>query len=86
MNASTAYEMFVGSITPEEFVKPFGGNIEMAVDQLMTEKWWETDNNGTPDPSDLAGLITEYVSLHLDQPLLEYDFSQSVKNPYVSKL
>lgn len=58
-----AYERYVGQITAAEFVKPFNGNIEKAVKQLMAEKWWEDE--GGPAPEDLAEMITEYVKSEL---------------------
>jgi hypothetical protein len=66
MDAFTAYELFVGQITTAEFVKPFDGDVEKAVNQLMTEKWWESDDNGTPAPDNLAELITQYVESNIE--------------------
>lgn len=64
MDAFTAYELFVGQVTVKEFVAPFDGNIKEAVAQLMDEKWWEGDDSGTPAPTNLADLITEYCESH----------------------
>ena len=60
MNAQTAYELFVGC-SIKEFLD--GMSVEEAVKNLMEEKWWESDTEGTPAPEDLAELITEYVQL-----------------------
>jgi hypothetical protein len=60
-----AYELFVGVVSPHEFVAPFGGDIEAAIAQLMNERWWESEG-GTPAPDNLAELIREYVEGMLD--------------------
>lgn len=65
MQPNQAYELFVGQITVQEFVKPFNGNVDAAIDQLMTEKWWESDENGTPAPNNLEELIRDYVESEL---------------------
>lgn len=67
MNASIAYELFVGQITVEEFVAPFNGSVEKAVTHLMTEKLWEDDPSETLAPSNLADLITKYCELNLTE-------------------
>jgi len=66
MSPELAYEMFVGGITAQEFVAPFGGNVDSAINQLMAETWWEADDDGTPAPENLPELIREYVEKILD--------------------
>lgn len=55
-----AWELFVGLVTVEEFLQPFS-TADEAIDQLMTERWWEADPTGTPAPSNLPDLIREYI-------------------------
>lgn len=65
LSANEAYEMFVGC-SIQEFLAPFGGNVDAAIEQLMAESWWEADDDGTPAPDNLPELIREYVEGVLD--------------------
>lgn len=50
-----SYAVFVGQITPQEFVAPFDGDLSRAIDNLETGVYDE------PIPSWLKGAITRYV-------------------------
>jgi hypothetical protein len=54
-----AYDRYVGLITVDEFLKPFDGDIDIAVDQLMTEQWWVAEGGSHPD--NLSELIKDYL-------------------------
>lgn len=60
LTPSEAYDRYVGGITVNEFLMPFGGNVDMAVDQLMEEAWWVAEREGS-HPDDLPELIREYI-------------------------
>ena len=66
LTPNQAYEIFVGVVSPAEFLAPFGGNVDAAIEQLMAESWWEADDDGTPAPDNLPELIREYVEKILD--------------------
>ena len=66
LSANQAYEIFVGVVSPQEFVAPFGGDIDAAIGQLMTERWWQSDASGTAAHENLPELIREYVEKILD--------------------
>ena len=66
LTPNQAYEIFVGVVSPAEFVAPFGGNVDAAIEQLMAESWWEADDDGTPAPDNLAELIRQHVEGVLD--------------------
>ena len=66
LSPNQAYEIFVGVVSPAEFVAPFGCNVDAAIEQLMAESWWEADDDGTPAPDNLAELIRQYVEEALD--------------------
>lgn len=59
MDAKTAYECFVGSITPFEFVDKFDC-LGDAIEQLIAEEWWT--GTGQVAPENLAELIREYAA------------------------
>lgn len=59
MDAKTAYECFVGSITPFEFVDKFDC-LGDAIEQLIAEEWWT--GTGQVAPDNLAELIREYAA------------------------
>lgn len=56
-----AYEVFVGQITPQEFVAPFG-NINKAISNLIEN--WPYDE---PVPSWLEAALFRYVEDRLDE-------------------
>jgi hypothetical protein len=64
MSIQSAYELFVGQITPQEFLYGFD-SIQSAVSQLIAESWWKGDDYGTPAPDNLADLISRYVEKEL---------------------
>lgn len=65
MTANQAYEIFVGC-SIQEFLAPFDGNVDAAIEQMMEERWWEATEDGTPAPDNLPELIREYVVNALD--------------------
>lgn len=65
LSANEAYEIFVGC-SIQEFLAPFGGNVDAAIGQLMAESWWEAEDGGTPAPDNLAELIRQHVEGVLD--------------------
>jgi hypothetical protein len=59
-----AYEVFVGQITPQEFVAPFHGNVDDAISNLINN--WEYDGN---PPSWLRDALCRYVTEKLQRSL-----------------
>lgn len=66
LSPNQAYEIFVGVVSPAEFVAPFGGDVDAAIEQLLDECWWEANDDGTPAPDNLAELIRQHVEEALD--------------------
>ena len=59
LTPNEAYDRYVGLITVDEFLKPFGSDIDKAITQLMEEAWWVAEGGSHPD--NLPELIREYV-------------------------
>lgn len=60
---SKAYECFVGQITPQEFVKPFDGDVDAAIANLVGDGWcWDE-----PVPSWLKDAVGRYVAERLGE-------------------
>ena len=66
LSPNQAYEMFVGGCSVEEFLAPFGGDVDAAIEQLLDECWWEANDDGTPAPDNLPQLIRAHVERMLD--------------------
>jgi len=63
LSPNQAYEMFVGC-SIKEFLD--GHPLEDAINALMSERWWESQDGGTPAPENLPELIRKYVEKMLD--------------------
>lgn len=59
MKPNEAYDLYVGMVTVQEFLAPFDGEVDQAIDQLMAEHWWSGEGGSHPD--NLPELIKEYV-------------------------
>lgn len=59
LTPNEAYDLYVGMVTVDEFLAPFDGNVDQAVDQLMVEKWWSGEGDNYPE--NLPDLIKDYV-------------------------
>jgi hypothetical protein len=56
-----AYEIFIGNITPQEFVKPFDQDVSLAIDNLLDNWVWDE-----PIPAWLASALYRYVADAID--------------------
>jgi len=54
------YELFIGSLTPAEFVSPFSGNVDSAIQNVLDNWVWDC-----PIPEDFRSVVHKYVTDNL---------------------
>lgn len=63
------YATYVGDVPVEFFIGEFDGNIEAAVDNLISEEWWSTTSGSAHDwtpPDDLRQSLIAYCERTLE--------------------
>lgn len=73
------YNTYVGDISVENFIAPFNGDIEAAVDNLIKEKWWETAHVWT-SPDDLRESLISYCQRTYNFDI-QYDAAMNPDTP-----